>query len=66
MYEFGEGLVNEEILFDFNLIGDRKVMVDGVVGLEEEMVCMDEYVVLCFGWLYGLGIWYGKDGMIYN
>ena len=27
---------------------------------------MDNYVVLRFGWLYGPGTWYGKDGMIYN
>jgi hypothetical protein len=27
---------------------------------------MDQYVVLRFGWLYGPGTWYGKDGMIYN
>ena len=23
-------------------------------------------MVLRFGWLYGPGTWYGKDGMIYN
>ncbi len=40
-------------------------MVDCVVGLEET-ARMDEYVVLRFGWLYGPGTWYGKDGMIYN
>ncbi|WP_337223730.1 NAD(P)-dependent oxidoreductase [Staphylococcus aureus] len=66
MYEPGEGLANEETSLDFNSTGDRKVTVDGVVGLEEETARMDEYVVLRFGWLYGPGTWYGKDGMIYN
>ncbi|VTS54913.1 putative NAD-dependent epimerase/dehydratase [Staphylococcus hyicus] len=32
----------------------------------EKTARMDEYVVLRFGWLYGPGTWYGKDGMIYN
>ena len=53
MYEPGEGLANEETSLDFNSTGDRKVTVDGVVGLEEETARMDEYVVLRFGWLYG-------------
>ncbi|KMS37240.1 epimerase, partial [Staphylococcus aureus] len=66
MYEPGEGLANEETSLDFNSTGDRKVAVDGVVGLEEETARMDEYVVLRMGWLYGTGTWYGKDGMIYN
>ncbi len=55
MYEPGEGLANEETSLDFNSTGDRKVTVDGVVGLEEETARMDEYVVLRFGWLYGPG-----------
>lgn len=66
MYEPGEGLASETTALDFNSTGDRKVTVDGVVGLEEETARMDEYVVLRFGWLYGPGTWYGKDGMIYN
>uniref|UniRef100_UPI00351DEE64 beta-ketoacyl synthase N-terminal-like domain-containing protein n=1 Tax=Staphylococcus aureus TaxID=1280 RepID=UPI00351DEE64 len=33
---------------------------------KKETARMDEYVVLRFGWLYGPGTWYGKDGMIYN
>lgn len=45
MYEPGEGLANEETSLDFNSTGDRKVTVDGVVGLEEETARMDEYVV---------------------
>ena len=32
----------------------------------KETARIDEYVVLRFGWLYGPGTWYGKDGMIYN
>ncbi|XAP97992.1 NAD(P)-dependent oxidoreductase [Staphylococcus aureus] len=63
MYEPGEGLAYEKTALDFNSTGDRKVTVDGVVGLEEETARMDEYVVLR---LYGPGTWYGKDGMIYN
>ncbi|HGO3186180.1 TPA: NAD-dependent epimerase/dehydratase family protein [Staphylococcus aureus] len=63
MYEPGEGLAYEKTALDFNSTGDRKVTVDGVVGLEEETTRMDEYVVLR---LYGPGTWYGKDGMIYN
>lgn len=60
MYEPGEGLAYEKTALDFNSTGDRKVTVDGVVGLEEETARMDEYVVLR---LYGPGTWYGKDGM---
>ncbi|MBW1314825.1 NAD-dependent epimerase/dehydratase family protein [Staphylococcus aureus] len=63
MYEPGEGLAYEKTALDFNSTGDRKVTVDGVVGLEEETARMDEYVVLR---LYGPGTWYGKDAMIYN
>ncbi|HDC7393453.1 TPA: NAD(P)-dependent oxidoreductase [Staphylococcus aureus] len=63
MYEPGEGLASETTALDFNSTGDRKVTVDGVVGLEEETARMDEYVVLRFGWLYGPGTWYGKDGI---
>lgn len=66
MYEAGEGLATEETPLDLDSSGDRKVTVDGVIGLEEETSRMDEYVVLRFGWLYGPGTWYGKDGMIYN
>ncbi|COS03341.1 NAD dependent epimerase/dehydratase family [Streptococcus pneumoniae] len=66
MYEAGEGLATEETPLDLESSGDRKVTVDGVIGLEEETSRMDEYVVLRFGWLYGPGTWYGKDGMIYN
>ncbi|MBO1198545.1 NAD(P)-dependent oxidoreductase [Staphylococcus simiae] len=66
MYEPGEGLATEETPLDFNSTGDRKITVDGVVGLEEETARMDNYVILRFGWLYGPGTWYGKDGMIYN
>lgn len=66
MYEAGEGLATEETPLDLDSNGDRKVTVDGVIGLEEETSRMDEYVVLRFGWLYGPGTWYGKDGMIYN
>lgn len=66
VYEAGEGLATEETPLDLDSTGDRKVTVDGVVGLEEETSRMDEYVVLRFGWLYGPGTWYGKDGMIYN
>ena len=66
MYEPGEGLATEETPLDNHSDGDRKITVDGVVGLEKETARMDQYVVLRFGWLYGLGTWYGKDGMIYN
>lgn len=66
MYKAGEGLATEETPLDLDSSGDRKVTVDGVIGLEEETSRMDEYVVLRFGWLYGPGTWYGKDGMIYN
>ncbi|MGF7193347.1 nucleoside-diphosphate-sugar epimerase [Staphylococcus pasteuri] len=66
VYEAGEGLATEETSLDLDSTGDRKITVDGVIGLEEETSRMDEYVVLRFGWLYGPGTWYGKDGMIYN
>ena len=66
MYEPGEGLATEETPLDNHSDGDRKITVDGVVGLEKETARMDQYVVLRFGWLYGPGTWYGKDGMIYN
>ena len=36
MYEPGEGLATEETSLDFNSTGDRKVTVDGVVGLEKK------------------------------
>lgn len=65
-YEAGEGLATEETPLDYNSTGDRKVTVDGVEGLENETKRLGEYVVLRFGWLYGPGTWYGKDGMIYN
>ncbi|MCQ9278269.1 NAD-dependent epimerase/dehydratase family protein [Staphylococcus borealis] len=66
MYEPGEGLATEETPLDNHSDGDRKITVDGVIGLEKETARMDHYVVLRFGWLYGPGTWYGKDGMIYN
>lgn len=65
-YEPGEGLATEETPLDFNSTGDRKITVDGVEGLEKQTARIDDYVVLRFGWLYGPGTWYGKDGMIYN
>lgn len=49
MYEPGEGLANEETSLDFNSTGDRKVTVDGVVGLEEETARMDGQVTLSDG-----------------
>ena len=36
MYEAGEGLATEETPLDLESSGDRKVTVDGVIGLEEE------------------------------
>lgn len=66
MYEPGEGLATEEAPLDNHSDGDRKITVDGVIGLEKETARMDQYVVLRFSWLYGPGTWYGKDGMIYN
>ena len=65
-YEPGEGLATEETPLDDHSTGDRKITVEGVEGLEEQTARMDNYVVLRFGWLYGPGTWYGKDGMIYN
>ena len=36
MYEPGEGLVTEETPLDNHSDGDRKITVDGVVGLEKK------------------------------
>lgn len=65
-YESGSGLATEETSLDYHSTGDRKITVDGVEGLEKETARIGEYVILRFGWLYGPGTWYGKDGMIYN
>ncbi|RQX27497.1 NAD(P)-dependent oxidoreductase [Staphylococcus warneri] len=48
VYEAGEGLATEETSLDLDSTGDRKITVDGVIGLEEETSRMDEYVVTSF------------------
>ena len=53
MYEPGEGLATEETPLDNHSDGDRKITVDGVVGLEKKPLVW-KYVVLRFGWLYGV------------
>lgn len=65
-YEPGDTLADEKTSLDTNSTGDRKVTVDGVIGLETETARIDNHVMLRFGYLYGPGTWYGKDGMIYN
>ena len=43
----GEGLATEETPLDNHSDGDRKITVDGVVGLEKETARMDQYL-LCY------------------
>lgn len=66
VYAGGEGLATEKTPLDYNATGDRKVTVEGVEGLEKETARIKNHVILRYGWLYGPGTWYGKDGMIYN
>jgi len=66
VYEGGFGPATEETPLDLNATGERKVNVDGVVGLEKETSRIENHVILRYGLLYGPGTWYGKDGLIYN
>lgn len=66
VYEAGDTLATEETSLDYDASGDRKITVDGVEGLEKESARLSKHVILRYGLLYGLGTWYGKDGMIYN
>lgn len=66
VYEAGDTLATEETSLDYDASGDRKIIVDGVEGLEKESARLNKHVILRYGLLYGPGTWYGKDGMIYN
>lgn len=66
MYEPGETLATEATPLDTNSSGDRKITVDGVIGVESESQRLAHAVILRYGMMYGPGTWYGKDGMIYN
>ncbi|WP_086428746.1 NAD-dependent epimerase/dehydratase family protein [Staphylococcus cornubiensis] len=66
MYEPGNTLATETTPLDTNSSGDRKITVDGVIGVESESQRLEHAVILRYGMMYGPGTWYGKDGMIYN
>lgn len=65
-YESGDGLATEDTPLDYNSMGNRKITVEGVEGLENETSRIKKHIILRYGLLYGPGTWYGKDGMIYN
>ena len=66
MYAPGETLADETTPLDTASEGDRKITVDGVIGVEEESARLPHAVILRYGMMYGPGTWFGKDGMIYN
>lgn len=66
MYTPGDTLADENTPLDTASEGDRKITVDGVIGVEEESARLPHFVVLRYGMMYGPGTWFGKDGMIYN
>ncbi|MEJ7542279.1 NAD-dependent epimerase/dehydratase family protein [Staphylococcus intermedius] len=66
MYEPGDTLATETTPLDTNSSGDRKITVDGVIGVEGESQRLAHAVILRYGMMYGPGTWFGKDGMIYN
>lgn len=66
-YAPGPGFATEETPLDTdNTESSRKATVDGVVALEKETKRIPDHVILRFGYLYGPGTWYGKNGMIHN
>ncbi len=66
MYAPGSSLADEQTALDTESSGDRKITVDGVIGLERESQRLSHAVILRYGMMYGEGTWYGKGGMIYN
>ena len=66
MYAPGASLADEQTALDTESSGDRKITVDGVIGLEKESQRLSHAVILRYGMMYGEGTWYGKGGMIYN
>lgn len=64
--EGGEGLADETSPLDLKSTGERLTTVKGVQVLEEQTARLPQYVILRFGYLYGPGTWFGKDGMIYQ
>ncbi|MBA8771930.1 NAD-dependent epimerase/dehydratase family protein [Staphylococcus coagulans] len=66
MYAPGTSLADEQTTLDTESSGDRKITVDGVIGLEKDSQRLSHAVILRYGRMYGEGTWYGKGGMIYN
>lgn len=66
MNDAGNGLVIEDEALDTQATGDRQVILDGVIALEEETKRNTDFVILRYGNLYGPGTWYDTDGFYYT